>query len=47
MNNYKRLNVYSQNDFEEKMYRLNLFSYNVEEVQDDKAFIQIIGTPML
>ena len=45
MNNYKRLNVYSQNDFEEKMYHLNLFSYNVEEVQDDKAFIQIIGTP--
>lgn len=44
MNNYKRISVFSQNDFETKMYKLNLFSYNVEEVSESKAFIQIIGT---
>ena len=42
--NYKKINVYSQNDFVEKMYRLGLYSYNVNEVKDDKAFISIIGT---
>ena len=44
MKNYKKINVYSQNDFVEKMYRLGLYSYNVNEVKDDKAFISIIGT---
>ena len=44
MKNYKKINVYSQNDFDEKMYRLGLYSYNVNEVKDDKAFISIIGT---
>ena len=43
MKNYKKINVYSQNDFVEKMYRLGLYSYNVNEVKDDKAFISIIG----
>ena len=44
MKNYKKINVYSQEDFDEKMYRLDLYSYNVNEVKDDKAFISIIGT---
>ena len=38
------IQVFSQNDFEEKMYRLNIDRFNVNEFYD-KAFIQIIGTP--
>ena len=44
MKNYKKINVYSRNDFEEKMYRLDLNNDNVENQIDDKAFISIIGT---
>lgn len=44
MKNYNRISVYSQNDFEVKMYSLGLNNDNVER-QTDKAFIQIIGTP--
>lgn len=39
------ISVFSQTDFEEKMYKLGLDSFNVSETNDDKAFIQIIGTP--
>ena len=44
MKNYKKINVYSRNDFEEKMYRLDLNNDNVEN-QIDKAFIKILETP--
>ena len=44
MKNYKKINVYSRNDFEEKMHRLDLNNDNVEN-QIDKAFIQILETP--
>lgn len=41
--NYHKVNVYPQDGFDEKMYRLGIFTDNVEEVKD-KAFISIIGT---
>ena len=44
MKNYKKINVYSRNDFEEMMYRLDLNNDNVEN-QIDKTFIQILETP--
>lgn len=39
-----RISVYSHNDFDEKMYRLGIDTFNVED-ESDKAFISIIGTP--
>ena len=45
MKKIKYISVFSQNDFEEKCYKLGLDSFNVNEVKSDKAFIQIIGTP--
>lgn len=41
----KYISVFSQNDFEKKCYKLGLNSFNVNEINADKAFIQIIGTP--
>lgn len=43
-NYYKKISVFSRNDFEEKMYRLDLNNDNVKS-QVDKAFIQILETP--
>lgn len=40
----KRISVYSHNDFDTKMYRMGLDTFNVEQ-ETDKAFISIIGTP--
>lgn len=40
----KRINVFSHNDFDEKMYQMGIFSSNVND-EKDKAFISIIGTP--
>lgn len=40
----KYIKVYSHLDFDEKMYRLGIDTFNVEE-ESDKAFISIIGTP--
>lgn len=39
-----RISVYSHNDFDEKMYRLGIDTFNVED-EPDKAFISIICTP--
>lgn len=44
-NDIKYISVFSQNDFEEKCYKLGLNSFNVNGVDSNKAFIQIIGTP--
>ena len=41
--NINAIKVYSRNDFEEKMYRLDLDRFNVGN-EEDKAFIQIIET---
>ena len=42
--NINRINVFSHNDFDEKMYRLGIDSFNVID-EKDKAFISIVGTP--
>ena len=39
-----RINIYSHQDFNEKMYRLGIDRFNVEN-EKDKAFISIVGTP--
>ena len=39
-----RISVFSHNDFDEKMYRMGIFSSNVVD-EKDKAFISIIGSP--
>lgn len=41
--NYNRVSVYSHDEFDEKMYRLGIDTFNVAE-EKDKAFISIIGT---
>lgn len=40
----KFLKVFSQEDFDTKMYRMGIDTFNVEN-ETDKAFISIIGTP--
>ena len=42
--NYNKIDVYSRNDFETKMYSLGLDNENVSE-HKDKCFIQVLETP--